>query len=222
MNFKPHIPVHPLWTDPGHRYWGNYWESWSPKLNRRVRFYSDLEYSHWLTVESDPSIERFCEQPFRVGIYIDGKGYSSIPDMWLRRRNGDIEIREIKYSSALSADRNQRQIKAQKQWCELHGYRHSVVDEKTICANPVYLKNVSQLIHWVKIRPNPNESDIQTQINQFIRNQGRQDMPTILSYLSLINIDDIRSALARMVLSGIVCANISTVSISTETTYDLA
>ncbi len=50
------------------RYGNNYWEAFSNKMNRDVRFFSDLEYDHWILVEADLDIVAFCEQPMRIQV----------------------------------------------------------------------------------------------------------------------------------------------------------
>ncbi|MED0708838.1 DDE-type integrase/transposase/recombinase [Aneurinibacillus aneurinilyticus] len=44
-------------------YGSNYWEVYSPKIKRNVHLFSDLEYDHWVSVETNPQIKAFCEQP---------------------------------------------------------------------------------------------------------------------------------------------------------------
>ena len=48
------------------RFGNNIWISYSPKLNRNITLYSDLEYDHWILIENDKNIKSFCEQPYHV------------------------------------------------------------------------------------------------------------------------------------------------------------
>jgi hypothetical protein len=64
------------------KYGSNYWEAMSVKMNRDVRFFSDLEYDNWILVECDPNIIRFCEQPMRIKIEWQYVWVESIFDMW--------------------------------------------------------------------------------------------------------------------------------------------
>ncbi|MGE7111499.1 hypothetical protein [Lysinibacillus sp. NPDC047702] len=52
--------------------------AYSNKLKRTVYLFSDLEYEHWLQIESDPDIIEFCEQPIKMEIIHNGKVLSSI------------------------------------------------------------------------------------------------------------------------------------------------
>jgi hypothetical protein len=83
------------------RYGSNYWEVYSPKIGRNVRLFSDLEYDHWVMVETNPKIKTFCEQPLRIVEYIDGKRHESIFDMWVQWEDGTEMFIEVKYQKDL-------------------------------------------------------------------------------------------------------------------------
>ncbi|MFJ7310831.1 Tn7 transposase TnsA N-terminal domain-containing protein [Peribacillus frigoritolerans] len=127
----------------------NFWDAYSPKIKRDVNFYSDLEYDHWILVETDSKISTFCEQPLKIeGIY-KGKKSESIFDMWLLWENGDNEFVEIKYSKDLlpgskQFERVMKQITLQKEWCIKKGYKYTVKTEKEIRFNYIYLNNMRQ------------------------------------------------------------------------------
>ena len=63
----------PLITDGSKKFGNNRWLSYSSKLKRDVYLFSDLEYEHWLLVESDPKIVEFCEQALLMESFINGK-----------------------------------------------------------------------------------------------------------------------------------------------------
>lgn len=111
------------------KYGSNYWEGYSPKVKRTVRFFSDLEYDHWVMVETNPNIETFCEQPIRIKQILNEEISESVIDMWVRYKNGEEIFFEIKYLSELDkrnpkSARAIKQIAAQKTWCEEKGYKH--------------------------------------------------------------------------------------------------
>ncbi|GAK43412.1 hypothetical protein TCA2_5909 [Paenibacillus sp. TCA20] len=41
----------------------SYWERYSYKLQKDVQLFGDLKYDHWILVETDPNILKFCERP---------------------------------------------------------------------------------------------------------------------------------------------------------------
>jgi len=56
-------------------------EGYSPKLNRRVRFFDHLAFSQWIRLEADPDVSNFCERPARV----DRRPDAGLIDFWVQR-----------------------------------------------------------------------------------------------------------------------------------------
>lgn len=135
----------PVWDRPQSRYGNNRWVVFSPKLQRRVVLYSDLEYDHWVLVEGTPAIKSFCEQPRRVRVQLPSGPVTTIIDMWIFWETQVQEYREIKYrdeiEKAFPNSRIFRQIQAQKKWCDLAGVKHNVMTEDVIRSNPLFLSN---------------------------------------------------------------------------------
>ena len=53
----------PIEMPRGTHYGSNYFIVYSHKIKRNVKLYSNLEYYNFLTLETDPNVEYFCEQP---------------------------------------------------------------------------------------------------------------------------------------------------------------
>lgn len=163
----------PVWKQPRGCYGSNFWEVYSPKLRRNVNLYSDLEYDHWILVESDPSILTFCEQPLRLRISLEGRIVHSILDMWLRWKDGREQFREIKYFSELAKESTEkRQLKAQQTWAALHGHDYMIHTEKTIRANPLLLANWKIILRYLSSDQKMNLLKYQDQIVQLILDQN--------------------------------------------------
>jgi hypothetical protein len=101
------------------KYGNNYWTGYSYKMLRTVELFSDLEYDHWLLVECNPKIKKFCEQPLIIEETINGEQFHSIPDMWVLNDKNEESIIEIKYLNVLSKEhpkylQTMRQIAIQK------------------------------------------------------------------------------------------------------------
>ncbi|MBD5797379.1 S-layer protein [Bacillus pseudomycoides] len=141
---------------PRNKHYGsNYWTSYSPKLKRDVHFYSDLEYDHWLLVETNPLIAVFCEQPLKVNFTFEGKNRYTIFDMWIKEHTGEEYLIEVKYSSEMSKnhrnyERTMRQIETQQRWCENNNIAYRVLTEKEIRNNYILLDNCRLLLSFTK------------------------------------------------------------------------
>ncbi len=149
------------------KYGNNYWEAYSPKLKRNVRFFSDLEYDNWLHIETNSDIVSFCEQPLKIQIQFNGEMAESIFDMWVLYKDNTEEFMEVKYSSEICGNtkksmRSIRQTNIQKQWCLENNYKYSIKTDKEIRRELVYLNNLKQIIGQVKSFSNLNESDLIT------------------------------------------------------------
>ena len=152
------------------KYGNNYWEAYSPKIGRNVRFFSDLEYDNWLHIETNPEIVDFCEQPLKIQVIFEGKPVESIFDMWVQYRDNTEEFMEVKYNAELIGDsskslRSKRQIQVQKQWCTEHQYNYSVKTDMEIRASLTHLNNLKQIIGQVRTMPQVNTNEFSPIVN---------------------------------------------------------
>lgn len=146
---------HPIHMTRSSKYGNNYWTGYSYKMGRMVELFSDLEYDHWLTVECNPKIIKFCEQPLIIEESIDRKQFHSIPDMWVLNNKNEESIIEIKYLSALTKEhpkylQTMRQIEIQKRWAKKNNLEHFVISEDAVRMNRTLLNNYRKIIAYVR------------------------------------------------------------------------
>lgn len=191
------------------KYGNNYWESYSPKINRIVRFFSDLEYDNWVYIETNPDIISFCEQPLKIQINIDGKMKTSIFDMWVLYKDNTEEFIEVKYQSEIigtskKAIRSQKQIAAQKKWCEENSYNYCVKTDLDIRKNLTYLNTLKYIISQVKSCNEINLSDQEYILNLLKGN--------CLSVKDIIEISKFKSNYIMNILSNLIYNGIIKIS----------
>jgi hypothetical protein len=202
------------------RYGNNYWEGFSPKLKRNVRFFSDLEYEHWILVETNPSVETFCEQPLRIKQHLNGEWIESIFDMWVKFHDGNEIFVEVKYSEELDPNhknfnRVKRQTDVQKEWCQSNGKKHSIQTEKEIRGNRVYLENMRYLLPFA--RQHKSAEKIVTQIVKFLK-KGSLSIEDIQKGLSEIPTNTLRGCIYCLLYEGILYSeNINYVPLGKQT-----
>lgn len=202
LDNKPNTPRYasPVWNLPA-THFGNRWIVYSPKLLRLVVLYSDLEYDHWVLVESDPKIISYCEQPLRVRVRMPSGVVTTIFDMWVLFEDGTEEFREVKYRSRLKEPRSERQIKAQKLWCLKNKTPHKVFDECKVRASPLYLSNWKSILRILTASADLDLTEHQTAIlsvlenNPYTLDQLEEMFPKVESAL-------IRLAALRLLHSG--------------------
>jgi len=204
----------PLVTNGSKKYGNNRWVTYSSKLAREVFLFSDLEYEHWLMVESNPKIINFCEQPLVMTACINGKLVTSIVDMWVKYDDGNEEFIEIKYSSDLIKQKVISQIFTQKYWCAENGFQHRVRTEGDIRANRILLSNLKMLVKG-------NKQQIDTDRYQVMKilKHNKTQKTTLNSLITATQIPSNRLliSIGLMILKGEICSNISQVYYGTNT-----
>jgi hypothetical protein len=210
----------PLDIKRNKKYGSNYWEGLSLKLNRRVRLFSDLEYDHWILVETDPNIKLFCEQPFSIKMYFEGELYESIPDMWVMKNDGTEFLIEVKYTSELIFDdpKNSptiKKIRAYKLWCKMNNFKYLLRTEHNIRRNPIYLQNMKTIQSFIKGYHPPSESEKLEFIN-LIQNK-KLKLFEIEQYFSQLSKDRIRGILSWLIYQGFIFANLDKMLIHNQT-----
>ncbi|QIC04933.1 S-layer protein [Brevibacillus sp. 7WMA2] len=210
----------PITTKRSSKYGSNYWYVFSPKMNRMVHLFSDLEYDHWVLVESNCHITHFCEQPKRIQISFDNTLVTSVFDMWVKRVDGSECFIEVKYKSELDPNnpkskRSLRQTTIQKMWCEENGYDYLVQTENEIRKNHVLLDNLKQIIPYIRYNRIPNEMD-HYQITKTLQNQ-RLTFKQIRDELNHLSVSRLNTSLYYMIYSGELDSNINEVSIGLTT-----
>lgn len=138
----------PIEMPRGTHYGNNYHIVYSSKLKRICNFFSDLEYYNFLSLEIDPMVETFCEQPAKIEIIEENEIRHVIFDMWVRYKDGREEFQEVKYSSELKgyseeALRSQEQIRKEQRWCNDNNIAFVVRTDKTIPKGHYFIKNAN-------------------------------------------------------------------------------
>ena len=77
-----------------------YWEGFSPKLRRDVTLLGDLEYDHWILVETNPLITFYCERPLEIVLPRNGKLIKSVPSLWVKYKDNSEVLIKVRYSRA--------------------------------------------------------------------------------------------------------------------------
>ena len=141
---------------PFSMHYGNeHYTTYSVKVGRVVNLFSKLEYFNFLTLETDPTVETFCEQPLEIEIREDGKIKKAVFDMWVRYKDGREELQEVKYTKELSGDsaaaiRSQEQIRRQKHWCEDNDFPFVVRTEEDLLKGEYLMQNRSVIAGLVR------------------------------------------------------------------------
>lgn len=142
-----------LFTSPiemprGSHYGSNYYCVYSSKLHRVCKFFSNLEYYNFLTLEVNPTVQTFCEQPLKIEIVQNDSLKHAVFDFWVKYTNGHEELQEVKYSNEISGTdeksiRSQEQIRRELDWCQSNGISFVVRTEKEIIQGRYFISNLN-------------------------------------------------------------------------------
>ena len=146
------------------RFGCNYWESHSPKLNRNVKLFTDLEYDHWILIETNSNILTFCESPKDINFFVNNQKSEKIFDMWIKQKNHEQAFISVFYDSELDEndkfyEKTMEIINLQKDWCNSNKFIYNVVSESDIRGNYILLKNMKKILSNIRVNRTQNKYD---------------------------------------------------------------
>lgn len=151
MNRNEFVKYQPIKVLRSKKYGNNYWTPRGNKVNKRiVELYSDLEFDHWVVVDTNPEVITYCEQPLEISYVLNGQLRTSIFDMWILKKDGSEIFVEVKYKLELTAkhpkyERTQRQIEAQREWCRINNKNYMVCTEEVVRKGRYSIENRTSL-----------------------------------------------------------------------------
>lgn len=155
------IKYQPLTIPRSKKYGNNYWTPRGNKVGKRtIELHSDLEFDHWLTVETNPKVKTYCEQPLEISYVLNGQLRTSVFDMWILYLDDSETFVEVKYEKELVSthpkyDRTKRQIEAQQEWCRINNKAYEVRTEKFIRSGRHSIENRTSIATAVLNRSKP-------------------------------------------------------------------
>jgi hypothetical protein len=183
------------------RFGNNRWIVFSLRLLRLVILYSDLEYDHWVMVESNYRIISYCEQPIRIRVKTADGFVTTIFDMWLLFASGREVFREVKYREQLTDARVVRQIRAQKTYCGIESGDHEVFDEYRIRRNPRYIRSWKFILRVLAATHNANLHPICQEVSHLLRD-GRMTLRQLEANCASAERNLLRPAVFKMLHAG--------------------
>lgn len=143
-------------------YGNNYYVIPSRKLNRNVIAFSFLEYANVLTLEMNPLVEFYCEQPCTVDVFVDGRKFNTTFDVYVVYTDGREEMQEIKYLTEYNAknekgERDRAQVEKQRLWCAQNAIDHALRTDDIIMPGDFTIRNLEWLAAKARRTSNTNE-----------------------------------------------------------------
>ncbi len=96
-----------------------------------------LEYDHWILIEMDPQIIRYCERPMEIEHSYFGKPDKSLIDMWVQKTTGE-EFGNLTYYNQIDPHNKElstsilEKVNSIKLWAKQHNHEFVVRTDKDI------------------------------------------------------------------------------------------
>lgn len=129
----------------------NLWYVYSPKARADVVLRSDVEFGHFLLVESDANIVHVDYSPEKRIARIAGVEYGTIVDAELTLRDGMRVWREVKRSEDVEQGAQTRanvQLMVQMKAAAFAGVTHELITDKQVFAQPQRIHNWLRIVAW--------------------------------------------------------------------------
>jgi hypothetical protein len=188
------------------------WLHYSPKAKRDFAFASDLDYGHFLLVESDPAIVGVDYAPSNRVATLVGTAFETMVSAEVTYKSGEIVWRDVKPSEELAtgqATRANLQLIIQTRATASAVARHEVFTEKEIYANPTRIRNWHRVVHWIAAARSWALHDFSNQIALTLRVRGRAELRELLSLGTPSQASLYGAALFEQVQRGIYSSDLS-------------
>jgi hypothetical protein len=187
------------------QYGSSFWDGYSYKLQRDIHLFGDLKYDHWILVETDPNILKYCERPNNEKL--QENNLHNVFDMWQLERNGKETFIKIGYKNQSKTDHERLE-----KWCVKSGYDFKVLYEKDIRGQALYLKNMKWLLPYIGQRKTPIETDRWNILR--VLSDETKTIGDLQSICSTIPINRIRETVYFLIYTGeLIATNIQEVDL---------
>lgn len=104
----------------------------STKMNKSMKYDSGYECKIFECLDVLEEVEAFDAQPFKVPYVHQGKTHEYTPDIWVKFKDGHIEIWEVKPANQTMMQKNRDKWDSCVKACRARGWKFEVVTEKGI------------------------------------------------------------------------------------------
>ena len=98
-------------------YGSHRFDTWSPKIGRRVTLFGQRSLRAWVAIEADPAIVGFCERP----LVLESSKPGRVIDFWVRRAKSEEELWVLLRAAEEDADNKSISSPAFLEWSQKQG-----------------------------------------------------------------------------------------------------
>jgi len=217
----------PIIMPVGNKYGCDYFVTKSYKVGRIATFYSNLEFKNWLTLEINPEVLAFCEQPYKAEMFINGKKKETIFDMWVLYKNGVEEFQEVKYNDQLINPKNKEytrcteQVEFQRKWCKANNMKYIIRTENDIEQGQYHMENLLHMSSCIKNSDHVNAKSFYGKIRALLNHDAYTLGNLHRKFSNVIFFDEFLSIIAFAYNDGVIDLNLLNDSMGLNTEVKL-
>lgn len=177
----------------------------SPRVpNRRLQFFTELEFRHYLLVESDPGVDTFCEWPTTGSV---GQPRHQNPfHMWVRWSGGGQELRQLADTVTAQEFRGdpERHPKLAESmgWCARNGIRYRLFSEAQIDEHGILITNMARLLRWLHDTTWIDQNMLPAAVHEAVPPRGEISLERIQQAFSDVEPGEVTRATYALVYRG--------------------
>lgn len=126
----------------------------SLKLGRMVAFESHIECNYIYTLEFDPEVTSFEEQPLKISYQFEGKTRKYTPDFLVIKSSNEYMLVECKPEEYVDTEENRRKFAEAQEWCIQRNWKFKVITGEQLRTG-YRLKNIKTLWAFARYQISP-------------------------------------------------------------------
>lgn len=193
--------------------------------NRIVVAESQLEADAIFWAESQPKILSICEQPMRIEGALDKKPYYTF-DLGIVFENGEEIFLEIKpidiLSESGSVNKEPEYWFAVEKWCKANGFKCGIKTDEELQSDSQLIRNWRLLLGYVRTSKELSLLDLEKSVTSILEMHGSLSTADLVNYIPNNRTDFILPAIARLLHSGIVDAQLDKIIFTPHTALSLS
>jgi len=176
---------------------------YSIKLHRRVYIYTHDSYNLWVFIETNPKISSYNEDVEKIPISLeDGNVINISPRFIALKVDGVVEVHTILNNSQKPSDKKIAEINAWQRFCQLHGFNYQNWTSEELTINKVRLANYKKLLRYTSSPNSVVNRKLEHQVLSEISNVRKIVFYKILQHFPLSDPEDIKTSIARLIISN--------------------
>jgi len=199
------------------------WYVYSPRSQTDWVLRSDLEWDHFVLVESDPTIVSCSYEPAKQNLSLDGKMMDIPVDAIITYSDGSVEWRRVRFAGGERDEQSpaMRQLNERIAAAKFAGVAYRLWTEESIRCNAIRLSNWRRAIAWMAAARDRSLAAYQDELRQALRSENSLTLGQIESMFGEASFGLYAAAAFGELQRGIYVSNLDEMPLSLHTVIQL-